>query len=479
MTLHKILSYLDISEVIATSGIAKRWRYTWRGVLILNITADTTSRFKEKKKFPGLLNFVDRVFMFRDNSEVNRFKIVLPNCYKGNLMMESILTWIYALSKRNVQEIYLEVNNTRLLDFKFPKAKELFHSKSLNKLEMRMTDKELASITFPELMCLPQLKLLSLHSFVLSSMDSANNLFASCPVLETLVLDNIDIYITDAHQNFVISCSELQHLEIKSIWYLESLEFQNSQTTIQKPIHLDVPKLTKFICQDFLFRENYHFISDLSSLVTADVAMFLDETYVENHVNEYGDKVDEDSAQYSKLSVEKRDDFAQRMLKLLGSLHAVKELKLSPGVLEVLVGAPGLLDSQPRQFCNMQYLKLEMWLTGGCACVITYLLELSPNLESLYLTLKESNLQDAFDDSEQRFSRLCVLAHLKSVEISEAKGYDTELKLLEFLLKNGVALEQLTLHFVYQMDRDFEVKIRSLPRASSSIDMRFHYPLED
>ncbi|KAI3887616.1 hypothetical protein MKX03_031857, partial [Papaver bracteatum] len=328
--LHKILSHLDIREVVRTSELSISWRYTWKSVPTLNITLSTWNRFAGKEKFVGFLNFVDRVLLCRDNTSINRFSLAVPNYYKAtNSMMESIYTWIYALLQRNIQEIFLQLNNARLLDFDFPE--ELFHSRSLKRLELVMTNKALTWIYFPESMWLPQLKSLCLRSITIPNIDSANKLFKSCPGLETLVLSNIDVHVEDENQNFVINNALLQHLEIKNIWYLKFFE---DSIVNPKPIQLDVPGLKKFIYEDSMVRENCCFINDFSSLVTADIAMVINDTYDENDVNEHGDKVDEDPVLYSNVSEAKREEFSKRMLKFLRALHCVKELKLSPGFFE-------------------------------------------------------------------------------------------------------------------------------------------------
>ncbi|MCL7044210.1 hypothetical protein MKW94_026566, partial [Papaver nudicaule] len=55
----------------------------------------------------------------------------------------------------------------------------------------------------------------------------------------------------------------------------------------------------------------------------------------------------------------------------------------------VLSHNPNLLGSEPAQFCNLRRLNLETYLTTGCLCAITYLLKISPNVESLFLTSRE------------------------------------------------------------------------------------------
>lgn len=349
-----------------------------------------------------------------------------------------------------------------------------------------MTNKALTWIYFPESMCLPQLKSmclpqlksLCLRSITITNIDSANELFKSCPGLETLVLSNIDVHVEDDEQNFVINNALLQHLEIKNIWYLN---FYEDSIVNPKPIQLDVPGLKKFIYEDSVVRENCCFINDSSSLVTADITMILNDTYDENG---HGDKVDEDPVLYSNVSEAKKEEFSKRMLKFLRALHCVKELKLSPGFFEVLSRSPNLLDNPPLQFDNLRYLKMELWLTRGCLDVITHLLKISPNVESIYITSKECGLENFNGVWEPELSQPCMLSHLKFIEIGAIQGNDNELKLLGLLLKNAVALEDVKLYFhsnpcstdQRRRESEFIKKLKALPRASSSINTSFVNP---
>ncbi|KAI3859142.1 hypothetical protein MKX03_017848, partial [Papaver bracteatum] len=97
-----------------------------------------------------------------------------------------------------------------------------------------------------------------------------------------------------------------------------------------------------------------------------------------------------------------------------------------------------------------------------------------------------SGLVDAEDDGELGLSLPCLMFHLKHVEITEVKGYEDELKFLEFLMKNAVVLEKIVLSYykrgprdttsladIWKLMKNFEEKLRTLPRASLNLTMTF------
>lgn len=242
------------------------------------------------------MNSVNRVLLCQDPGYLHEFSLVAPKEYPSpDLMMGCIQTWVYALMGRKIQQISMHLNNNWLLDFALV-PDGLFHCKSLTKLELVMKDLEMAELRFPDSMSLPQLKYLCLRSFTLDrNMESANQLISSCPVLETLILACIEINVKGDHENFIIYAPLLEHLEIRNIWYRKK-EVGSFNPTM--PIRLTAPKLKTFVCQDFMFRDNFTFVTDLSSLVTVDVTMVLDDSYSTYFADENDDKVDEYSGTY-------------------------------------------------------------------------------------------------------------------------------------------------------------------------------------
>ncbi|KAI3861597.1 hypothetical protein MKW98_000549 [Papaver atlanticum] len=192
-----------------------------------------------------------------------------------------------------------------------------------------------------------------------------------------------------------------------------------------------------------------------------------------------------------KISAEKKGLYANKMMKLLRGLYNVKDLRLSEFILKALGGAPNMLGCQPHQlYHNLRTLKLRTWLTRGCLHSITYLLRISPHIESLSLELSEGlfdvqcrrggylDFNEVTFDSEilgnNREAWLllpCMMDHLKYAEIQGVRGCLNELKFLEFLLTNAIALEKLVLTPCLRYSKQevlmkFHEKLLTYPRAS-------------
>ncbi|XP_026396380.1 F-box/LRR-repeat protein At3g03030-like [Papaver somniferum] len=412
------------------------------------------------------INFVDKVLMLRDNSDIQKFHLKWESDYMYNLILRHLNTWITISIKRNVHEISIDLGCSDLI-LKIPNS--LFNSKSLTTLVLKFAGFD-SDITLPSSMSLPRLTSLSLCSFRTKDVNLVNELISSCPVLESLIIR--DFLIKDGDDSIVIiESSGLKHLEICNDGSLAQPHYN-----MAKIIKLVTPNLTSFICKDYMLQEYY--IPNLSSLVTADIKL----REVEN-----GDVARGKEAIDLELSAEVIGElFPKRIMKFLRVLHNVRELTLSPCFLQVLSQVPNLLGSQPAKFCNLQCLKLETCLTTGCLCAITYLLKISPNIESLFLTSKEWNLAEV-DDWEVTLSSLHTFSHLKFIEFREVYGCENEFRFLEFLFKNASVLEEVVLFFSNREPspdavdcrdktrrmKKFGDKLRMLSRASPTLTMLF------
>ncbi|XP_026412414.1 uncharacterized protein LOC113308147 [Papaver somniferum] len=128
----------------------------------------------------------------------------------------------------------------------------------------------------------------------------------------------------------------------------------------------------------------------------------------------------------------------KNMLKLL-PLSTVKNLTLSRWLIKVVSEAPNLVDYESLQLSSVQSLTLRPFLSKDCFRTITYLLNISPNLESLEVIINKSPFNDepelypfcdeinidspdTGDDWETGLSLPCMLHHLKVVEICNVEG---------------------------------------------------------
>ncbi|KAI3943796.1 hypothetical protein MKW98_004301 [Papaver atlanticum] len=178
------------------------------------------------------------------------------------------------------------------------------------------------------------------------------------------------------------------------------------------------------------------------------------------------------TANIIKLHAPNLEQFTCRWSSLYGENNDIIS-----GFLEVLSQAPDLLDCQPPRFSNLQHLGLEMWSTRGCLRAIAYLLSISPNIVTMVLESKETNLVDIGDGWEAGLPLQGMLSHLEYVRIEEVEGCDAELKLLSFLLQNASVLEEVvlypraTIESPDRVSKQFGDKLRALPRASHGSEL--------
>ncbi|KAI3839251.1 hypothetical protein MKW92_039850 [Papaver armeniacum] len=221
-------------------------------------------------------------------------------------------------------------------------------------------------------------------------------------------------------------------------------------------------------------------LENLSSLAIADIKIrFKSE-----------DQVSRDS---SVICSEKKEIYARHTTALLRGIQNVKILTLDDSVFKALGGAPDILNTQLREFHNLQYLKLQTYLPRDCLRSIFYILKNSPNIESLSLSAQlngrfnpalypysdevKFNPENVGDYWDAGFSLSCTMCHLKFVEIKGLHGRVNELKFLEILLKHATVFEKviLTSHSTNQDSQrkkrmmKFSEMLLKFPTASKKI----------
>ncbi|RZC92881.1 hypothetical protein C5167_007905 [Papaver somniferum] len=208
------------------------------------------------------------------------------------------------------------------------------------------------------------------------------------------------------------------------------------------------------------------FLHNVSSLVTVDIEIVNDEPWDNN-------------------DLEISEEYPKRMIKFISAFHNIQELTISSAVfLQVLAGAPDLIEGRFPQFRNLRCLQLTTWFTRRCLATVTTLLKSCPCIESLYLTSAKWHFIADKDDGAVELSVSCIMPHLKRLEIREVKGCDAEVKFLGLLLMIAPVLEEIVLSLDASSSADtagssdrlklakkLSVKLRSLPRSSPSLAM--------
>ncbi|XP_026377536.1 FBD-associated F-box protein At4g10400-like [Papaver somniferum] len=175
-----ILSFLPFQHVVATSILAKRWRFIWNSVPILKITHclstdSAKDRYLHNKHF---VNFMDRMFVFRDLSTIKYFYLhtYISDDYNMN-------SWISVVIRRKVEEIHLWLPHPdEYSPFLIPSS--LFTCESLVTLRMSVN----VVLNLPRSVHFPKLKLLTLRDVRIKDKYFIERLLSNCPVLEQLSL---------------------------------------------------------------------------------------------------------------------------------------------------------------------------------------------------------------------------------------------------------------------------------------------------
>ncbi|OVA14426.1 F-box domain [Macleaya cordata] len=385
--IHHILSFIDMKYAVQTSVLSRRWRYIWASLptLILRSYLFRLPHWSNTH-VEGFVDFVDRVLMLRDSSNIHSIRLDWNGSLAGDIDVPSRLnTWTLAAVRRNVQELSIYLSVWLYQTIQFPPC--LFTCKSLTKLELDFGSKYESGIILPNSIDLPMLKFLKLRRVSIEDEKSSAKLFSSCPALESLIIEKCCVNLKN------VFAPKLKHFTIR-------YNYDKTDESKVLSIKLYAPNLVSFVCKSYMLLD--YSLENLSSLVTAYIDMMLEDEQEEN-----------EPETFATLSTEVKELYAQRMMKLLRALHNVKVLTLSPWILEKYPYDPRMYP-----FCD----------------------EINSN--------SPNNIGD--DWEEAGLSLPCMLYHLKFVKIFGVKGCINELKFLEILLKNAMVLQQVVLYRYWQ-----------------------------
>ena len=278
--LRYILSLLPTKDAIRTSVLCKRWEYLWTS--IPNLYFDGS----ELAKRTHFMNFVERVLLLRDSSDIKKFTLYCDVLRDAS----HVSAWISAAVRRNVQQLYIRLCNFRE-PFSLPHS--LFTCMTLTELELEMP----CILKLPPTICFTNLKTLNFRYVTFSNEYLTQKLFSGLPVLEELELEyckwvNIKVVI--------ISAPKLLYIDIT-----EDTENQNDEKGCQVMI----------------------------SGVSLNVFYYIGEFYNEYRVYNSSSLVD--ASIFVDWSLQRQRQVAHRMYVLLTGFCRVKKLLLTNSALEV------------------------------------------------------------------------------------------------------------------------------------------------
>uniref|UniRef100_A0A5B6Z4A4 F-box domain-containing protein n=1 Tax=Davidia involucrata TaxID=16924 RepID=A0A5B6Z4A4_DAVIN len=421
MVLQHILSFLSTKYVVGTTILSKRWQNLWTSIPSLEFQEWRSFKEKSPTHRKLFMNFVDRVLLLRDFSNIQRFSLSC-NVLSDELRINA---WMSAAVRRKVEEFHICLHDENE-SFVWPHC--IFTSESLKVLELGTA----GVLKLPSSIVLSNLKILTLANVIFSDDYSTQQLFSGCPVLEKL---NIDKCNWSDLKAVTISAPRLCSLKI--------CEMDNQSGSNR--------------CQVTIFGTSLKFFSYSGEFMN-DFCLYSSSSLV-------------DACIYTEA--EEPREVAYHVNKLIRELSGVKKLTLSSVAVEALSCAEELFAHLP-MFNTLTHLELVSVGTFLNCEGLLKILQNSSRLESLIFA-EGIWLSSYFENDSQILDPVpsCFLSHLKSIEVWEFCGTEEELNLVKILLKNATVLDRMVISCGTYFQGALEKKkaheqLLMLPRGSTS-----------
>ncbi|KAL4580144.1 hypothetical protein LXL04_016325 [Taraxacum kok-saghyz] len=392
--LHHILSFIPTKDVVKTSILSKRWKNLWTSVS--NLDFDDALLYKEMDgqdppNETSFMNFVDRVLLFCDTLNINKFRLSCRVCFNPS----RIHTWISSAILHNVHELDLCL----FTEDPFTLPQSIFSSISLTTLKIEMN----CDLQIPSSITLPNLKTLHLSLITFPDDDLTQKLFAGCLALEDLVL--LDCEWTNL-KNVMISSSNLKRLTIDDLPY-----FGPPDDPGGCKITIDTPNLALLKYTGYLSNEIW--LCGVSELMKADIRV--------------------------QVLHERQKEVTCHVVDLLKGLKDVNCLRISKHTIESLVFVGNLVVNLP-VFQNLTHLELSMAIENSTIEALTKFLTFCPNLQSLNFT--EGFQHDiCLVENDLTWSTL----RLKTLILKNFRGNVAEICFVKCVLQHGNVSEKLNI----------------------------------
>ncbi|EOA13362.1 hypothetical protein CARUB_v10026398mg [Capsella rubella] len=414
----EILFHLPTKEAVSTSVLSSKWRNTWRSVPALDLYSAKFSNFD------AFLSFVERFLdSNREESTAHssgQLRKFWSNFHDLDGRFKDFPTrWVDALTRRRIQQIDL----TFFIFYPAHKvpALNIYTCKTLVHLRLRG-----AKLANAESVSLPCLKIIYLEYVKYPNESTLEKLISESPVLEDLTL----VSLSTANATGVQVCSKtLKRIRIHKFQVvIDAPLLECIRTEIESGKDFEIINVGSFAKLDIdvaLGNATYN-ISIVPDILT-DICRWVRDLVLSSNV------FWKDILLYSNSGpvLHFRD---------LSRLDA----KFSKSDLEML---PTILESCPR----LEYFRLE-------------------------LVKDKSKRRERKKDPKVMFATVpqCLETSLKFVELKRLiPGYEGEIKLVRYLLKNSKILEKLRLDVYYTQKKkcDFLKELVSSPRCSTACEV--------
>ncbi|KAJ6293096.1 hypothetical protein OIU78_025135 [Salix suchowensis] len=352
-----MLSFLPTKRAVATSILSTRWRNLWKSVTILDIYDGISGYYKNpstyKERKMNFVNFMDRLFIHRNNPSILKFRLSLAQSYDFtcvNAWMSHLSRWISSSAiMGNVKELIFFIN------FQVRLPENLYCCQKLVTLKLH------GHIRFDNLqsVCFPSLKALHLEHLRMLNNTAIEVLLSGSPALEELELH---MEGRDSRRSVDVCSFSLKRLIIGFVCI-----FVPYDHSYRKKLTIDTPNLEFLKLVDFASEELSMQRAD--SLLQADLC-FGYQTGVFN------------------VGIE---EYANMVAQFYGQISGVKTLSLSNCNIRNLIGAA---VSKFPCFGNLptfrNLIHLEVRVCDDYVWILPEILQCTSNLEVFVFILASS-----------------------------------------------------------------------------------------
>ncbi|KAJ4847627.1 hypothetical protein Tsubulata_002735 [Turnera subulata] len=435
-----IFSFLETIDVIRSSAVSRSWRHLWTSIPHLSFTQSTVwTDSSTNRRFKDFVNWV----LINRNPSVCIEKFRLTNYWfeeEGDRDGKNwFYRWVSLAARGNVKELDLSIYPD--VPISFPYSLVTCQSLVALKVELWMRVLHLPAVTSG----FPSLKSLELKRLTLNDENVARNFIAGCHILEHLSLNSC---VFQGFKVLEIYSANLKCLNISDTSYLEGTILAGGLSGSK--LEVDCPKLVSFTFSGPSALE-YSF----KNLLSIDKASIVWTPAFE------GQEI------YNLVS------------QVLSGLRNAKVLALYPLFFPTSVERlyPAKLESL--SFSRLKVLELDSSHINW----VKLLLKCAPNLEVLLLLIlfpKEHQVEDEttlLEREDQNIEFECLRKSLKRIHLIFVRGYKVELELIRFLLKHGLALEEMTIIWKRDVESKYtseaQEEILQFQKASSSVSLSF------
>ncbi|KAJ6332939.1 hypothetical protein OIU77_008902 [Salix suchowensis] len=430
-----LLSFLPTKSAVATSILCTRWRNLWKSVTILDIHDGISGYYKNpstyKERKMNFVNFMDRLFIHRNNPSILKFRLRLAQSYdfSANAWMTHLSRWISSSAiMGNVEELIFSIN----FPVRLPENLYCCEKLVALKLHGHIRFDNLQSVSFPSL------KALHLEHLRMLNNTAIKVLLSGSPALEELELK---MEGRDSRRSVHVCSLSLKRLIIRFICIFVPYDHR-----YRKKLTIDTPNLE--------FLELVDFASEELSMQRADSLLQADLCF--------GYQTD-----VFNVGIE---EYANMVVQFYRQISGVKTLSLSNFNIQTLLGAAvskfPCLGNLPT-FRNL--IHLEVRVGDEYVWILPEILQCCSDLEVFVLILDED--ANHWNWCAPHSVPQCLSSCLQVIEYKVFQGESGETEMLEYFLSNALVLKKMTITYLHELETlevDVLKRLSTCPKGSDA-----------